>query len=257
MARRRWSVLTTLFIRWFVRRYGVELGEAVRTDPAAYDSFADFFTRALRDEARRWPASRAAVASPVDGVASMAGDIRADSLVQAKHIDYPLSELLGADAAPYQGGCYATLYLRPQDYHRVHVPISGRLTGIRHIPGRLWPVRPWAVAGVPGLFARNERVVLEFSGESGRWALVMVGALMVGSMATMVTGPIRGGRGQPGRWNLESAACAFERGEEIGRFNFGSTVVLVFGPGQVTWDRTALAPGREVRLGAPLGHLNR
>lgn len=255
MARRRWGTLTTLFIRWFVRRYGVDLDEAVKTEPSDYGSFADFFTRGLRDGARTWPTGGTNIACPVDGVASMAGEIRANTLVQAKLIDYPLQALIGAEPTPYVGGHFATLYLRPQDYHRVHVPIGGQLTGIRHIRGRLWPVRPWAVAGVPGLFARNERGVLEFAGDTGPWALVMVGAMMVGSMETVVTGRIHGRRRQPDYWNLKNAACHFERGDEIGRFHFGSTVILLFGPGQMAWNATALTPGYPVRLGQSIGNI--
>ena len=256
MARRRWGLLTRLFIHWFIRHYRVRLNEATRTAVRDYSSFGDFFTRRLRDGARTWPAGPNTLGSPVDGVVSQLDRITDGRLIQAKGIEYPLADLLGADPAPYLGGSFTTLYLRPQDYHRVHVPADGQLTGIRHLPGRLWPVRPWAVAGVPGLFSRNERVVLEFSGKAGPWALVMVGAMMVGSMETVVTGPIRGGRSEPTRWNFEATACEFSRGDEIGRFNFGSTVILVFGPGQVTWNLERLAPGHEVRLGQPLGQFD-
>lgn len=256
MARRRWGVLTRLFIRWFVRHYRVRLDEAARNAAGEYTSFADFFTRGLRKDVRTWPAEPAALGSPVDGVVSQLDRISDGRLIQAKGIEYPLADLLDGDSARYLGGSFTTLYLRPQDYHRVHMPADGRLMSIRHIPGRLWPVRPWAVAGVPGLFARNERVVLEFEGQSGPWAMVLVGAMMVGSMETVVTGPIRGGRGEPSRWNLEATACELGRGDEIGRFNFGSTVVLVFGPGQVAWNLQCLEPGREIRLGQPLGHFN-
>ncbi len=255
MARRRWGLLTRLFTRWFIRHYRVRLDEAARDSIGEYTSFADFFTRGLCAGARSWPSESIALGSPVDGVVSQLDRITDERLIQAKGIEYPLADLLRGDPARYLGGSFATLYLRPQDYHRVHMPTDARLTGIRHIPGRLWPVRPWAVSTVPGLFARNERVVLEFEGQAGPWAMVLVGAMMVGSMETVVTGPIRRGRGQPSRWNLESTACEFRRGDEIGRFNFGSTVILVFGPGQVAWNRERLEAGREIRLGQPLGHL--
>jgi len=255
MARRRWGPLTTLFIRWFVRHYGVNLDEALHTRAADYASFAGFFARELQADARHWPSAGKTVASPVDGVTSRAGRLDGTSLIQAKGIDYSLQALLGGEIQPYADGRFATLYLRPQDYHRVHAPIAGRLLRIRHLPGRLWPVRPWAVADIDGLFAQNERVVLEFTSRAGPYALVMVGALMVGSMETVLTGPIRGGRRQPDAWNLETASREFERGEEIGRFNFGSTVILVFGPNALDWDAAALAPEREVRLGQPIGTL--
>ncbi len=254
-ARRRWGPLTTLFIRWFVGRYGVDLSEALHPQPADYPSFASFFARELRPEARRWPEAENAVASPVDGASIRAGRIEGGTLIQAKGIDYALADLLGSDPRNYTGGHFATLYLRPQDYHRVHIPVAGRLLRIRHLPGRLWPVRPWAVDSIEGLFVQNERVVLEFSTKGGPCALVMVGALMVGGMETVITGPIRGGRGEPAIWNLEAAPREFERGEEIGRFNFGSTVVVVFGPGAVQWDDAVLAPDHEVRLGQPIGTL--
>jgi phosphatidylserine decarboxylase len=256
MARRRWGLLSRLFIRWFVRHYRVRLDEAARDTIGEYTSFADFFTRSLREGVRTWPTAPTTLGSPVDGVVSQLDRITDGQLIQAKDIDYPLADLLGGDPAPYLGGSFTTLYLRPQDYHRVHVPMDGQLKSIRHLPGRLWPVRPWAVAGIPGLFSRNERVVLEFSGKTGPWALIMVGAMMVGSMETVVTGPIRGGSGAPTRWNFEATACEFRRGDEIGRFNFGSTVILVFGPGQVTWNLESLAPGHEIRLGQPLGRFD-
>jgi phosphatidylserine decarboxylase len=255
MAHRRWGLITTSFIRWFVRHYGVNLSEATHPQASDYANFGAFFARALRTDARSWPTSETVVASPVDGVTSRAARLTDTTLIQAKGIDYSLGTLLASSAHPYADGHFATLYLRPQDYHRVHAPLAGRLTHIRHIPGRLWPVRPWAVAGVAGLFAQNERVVLEFSAPTGPYALIMVGALMVGSMETVVTGSIGGNRHQPSVWNLEATQREFSRGEEIGRFNFGSTVILVFGVNALEWDNAALTPGREVRLGQPIGML--
>jgi len=255
MASRRWGALSVLFIRWFVRHYGVDLREAAHPQTTDYASFADFFARELRPGVRTWPASETVIASPVDGVASQAAKLTGTTLIQAKGIDYALETLLGCDTRHYAGGHFATLYLRPQDYHRVHAPVAGRLKRIRHIPGRLWPVRPWAVASVAGIFVHNERVVLEFETRADPCAVVMVGALMVGSMETVVTGPVRGGRHQPNEWNLETATREFERGEEIGRFNFGSTVILVFGPNALEWDSAALAPARELRLGQSIGTL--
>ena len=256
-ARRRGGAATTAFIRWFVGRYGVDLGEAAQASPAAYSSFAAFFARALRPGVRRWPEAPDAIASPVDGAVSAAGAVDAAALIQAKGIRYPVSELLAADAAPYDGGRFVTLYLRPRDYHRVHAPVAGRLVTIRHCRGRLWPVRPWAVRGVPGLFCANERLVLDFETAAGRYALVMVGALMVGGLETVVTGPVGRRRRDPACWNLEAAPREFARGAEIGRFNFGSTVILVFERGCAALDAEALAPEREVRLGESLGRLTR
>ena len=257
MARRRWGILTRLFIGWFVRHYRVNLAEATRARSSDYASFADFFTRELRSGARTWPAEPGDVGCPVDGAVSVAGRITDGRLIQAKGIDYPAEALLGGDPGPYLGGHFATLYLRPQDYHRVHMPVSGQLTAIRHLPGRLWPVRPWAVNDVAGLFARNERVVLEFEGEHGPWSLVMVGAMMVGSMETVVTGRIRNGSKEPARWNFETAACRFSQGDEIGRFHFGSTVVLLFGPGQIAWNPGHVRSAHEVQVGETLARFTR
>ncbi|MGH8274614.1 MAG: archaetidylserine decarboxylase [Gammaproteobacteria bacterium] len=249
-ARLRAGPLTTAFIRWFVHHYGVNIIEAVEPDPRAYRSFNAFFTRALATGARAQPEDPTALACPVDGVMSACGMIETDSLIQAKGIAYSTQALLGSkeSAARYRDGRFATLYLRPCDYHRVHMPFAGKLQRIRHIRGRLWPVRPWAVEQIPGLFARNERAVLEFETRAGPCALIMVGALMVGGLETVVTGPIRRGRTEPDSWNLEAAPRHFERGEEIGRFNFGSTVILLFPPGGSTFD-AVLVPGSELRLG--------
>ncbi len=255
VGRRRLGALTTGFIRWFARHYGVDLTEAAEPSVEAYASFNAFFTRALRTGARHWPEDPRAIASPVDGAVSAAGLIEGSTLIQAKGIHYSVERLIGSDPAAYEGGRFATLYLRPHDYHRVHVPVRGRLVAVRHCPGRLWPVRPWAVASVPGLFAANDRVVLAFESEAGRYALVMIGALMVGGLETLVTGPIRRTAHEPACWNLEAAPREFARGDEIGRFNFGSTVILLFSRDRTTFDAQALALGREVRLGETLGGL--
>ncbi|MDN5863922.1 MAG: archaetidylserine decarboxylase [Gammaproteobacteria bacterium] len=253
-ARWRAGPLTTIFIRWFVRRYQVNLNEAAEPDPAAYRSFHAFFTRALAEDARAQPDDPAAVASPVDGVVSAGGRIYEDTIFQAKGLSYFATTLLGSAeaAARYRNGHFITLYLRPCDYHRVHVPLAGELQHIRHLPGRLWPVRPWAVAGVERLFARNERAVLEFSSDATAYALVMVGALMVGGLETRITGPMRRRCHAPEEWNLEMAPARFERGEEFGRFNFGSTVILLFPYDSVKLDAT-LVPGSVCRLGQSLG----
>lgn len=252
-ARLQGGPLTAVFIRWFVRHYGVNIVEAAEADPHAYRNFNAFFTRALRDGIRPQPEDSAAVAAPVDGIVSAGGSIENGMLIQAKSIDYTVQALLGSaeSAAHYRDGSFLTLYLRPRDYHRVHVPLTGELQCIRHISGRLWPVRPWAVEEIPGLFTRNERLVLEFESDAGRYALVMVGALMVGGLETVVTGPVRRGRLEPVLWNLEAAPRRFARGEEIGRFNFGSTVILLFPPGGPILD-AKLAPGLELRLGQSL-----
>lgn len=256
-ARLRAGSLTTAFIRWFVRHYGVVMREAAEPDPNAYQTFNAFFTRALAAGTRPQPDNPTALASPVDGVVSVSGPIAEDTLFQAKGYRYSAAALLGdaEAAARYANGVFAALYLRPRDYHRVHAPLAGELRRIRHIPGNLWPVRPWAVQGVANLFARNERLVLEFVSEGTPWTLVMIGALMVGGLETVATGPIRRDRRQPDEWNLEIAPRAFARGEEIGRFNFGSAVILLFPRNTVTFS-DSLCPGTELQLGGVIGTRN-
>lgn len=255
-ARGRAGPLTRFAIRRFVRRFGVDLAEAAEPDLRAYPDFAAFFARALRPGARGWPAEQEVIASPVDGEVSASGRIEAGTLLQAKGLRYSAAELIGDAtlAGTYDGGAFATLYLRPHDYHRVHCPLDGRLVAARHCRGHLWPVRPWAVSGVPRLFVRNERLALDFETDAGRYTLVMVGALFVGGIETVVTGCIRHDRLEPVAWNFSAAPQHFARGDEIGRFNFGSTVVLLFPPGMVEMGSGAM-PGSEIRLGAPLARM--
>ncbi len=250
------GVLSTCVIRSFARRYGVNFAEAQRSDPADYASFSDFFTRSLRPGVRRWPAQPNIPASPVDGVVSAAGTLDSDRLLQAKGVDYPLAALTANPTLTgrCRGGEYATLYLRPGDYHRVHAPLAGELRSIHYIPGRLWPVRPWAVREIPGLFARNERLVMELVTPAGTCLLIMVGALMVGGLETVISGAIRHGEGKPRYWDLNVTRPFFQQGDELGRFNFGSTVILLFSPGMVKLDQTVLVPGHEIRLGEALEH---
>lgn len=245
------GALTTATIRWFARRYGVDLAEAAEPDPAAYRTFNAFFTRALRPGVR--PLADAAWVCPVDGAISQFGALDGDRLLQAKGSTYRTVELLGGDAAlarRFDGGHFATLYLSPRDYHRIHMPSTGRLSSMVHVPGALYSVNPATARALPGLFARNERVVCLFEGERGPFAMVLVGATIVGSMATAwhgVVNPPRPGRVR--RWNYDGAdAPRLAQGDEMGRFLLGSTVVLL-------WPRAPLrfnprwAPGHTVRLG--------
>ena len=254
VARREDGPLTTAIIRRFIRRYGVDMTEAANPDPASYASFNDFFTRALKPGAR--PLAHADLVCPVDGAISQFGRMGGQSIFQAflraKSHDYTATALLGGDsalAAHFHGGHFATIYLSPKDYHRIHMPCAGRLLRMTHVPGELFSVNPATARGVPGLFARNERVVCVFDGPHGVWVNVLVGATIVGSMATVWHGVVNPPR--PGTlrdWRYDDQDIRLEQGAEMGRFLLGSTVVLLFPPGPLQFNPT-WAPGGAVRLG--------
>lgn len=256
LARWRWRPWRRLLIGAFRRLYRVDLGEAAEPDPAGYAHFNAFFTRALRADVRPLPAAAAAVASPVDGRVSAIGGLQDDRLLQAKGVHYDLAALLGGApelAAPLRDGAFATLYLSPRDYHRVHMPVTGRLQRMIHVPGALYGVSPRLVRALPGLFARNERVVCLFEGDCGPFALVLVGAIGVGSIETVWAGEITPPRGRRVRaWAYGAGGPLLERGEELGRFNLGSTVILAFAAQRVEW-RPGYAEATPVRLREPLG----
>ncbi len=241
---------TTAVIRWFIGRYGVQMAEAADPDPGAYASFNDFFTRALKPGAR--PLAQADWLCPVDGAISQFGAVQAGRIFQAKGHSYTATALLGGDAAlaaHFQQGHYATLYLSPKDYHRIHMPCAGRLLRMVHVPGALFSVNPATARGVPGLFARNERVVCVFDGERGPWVLVLVGATIVGSMATVWHGRVNPPRpGTVRAWDYNDQRIELAQGAEMGRFLLGSTVVLLFPPGPLQWN-PAWAPGGAIRMG--------
>lgn len=246
--------LTTAVIRWFIGRYGVNMAEAAQPDPAAYPSFNEFFTRALRDDAR--PLVDADFICPVDGAISQFGPIRGDQVFQAKGHSYSCSALLGGDkqlAAQFEDGQFATLYLSPRDYHRIHMPCDGRLTEMIYVPGALFSVNPTTARGVPGLFARNERVVCVFESAAGPFVMVLVGATIVGSMATVWHGVVNPPR-RPDitKWRYEDEPIMLRQGEEMGRFLLGSTVVMLF-PKPMMAFNPAWAPGVAVRLGERMG----
>ncbi len=243
-------------IRWFVARYGVDLGAAQTADAAANPHYNTYYTRALRAEARPVAAQPGAVCSPVDGTACHAGEIAAGRLFQAKGRDYTLSELLACDSEwvpRFMAGGYTTLYLAPRDYHRVHMPIAGRLKRAIYVPGRLFAVNPRTTRVVPRLFARNERLVTLFETEAGPMAIVMVGALFVGNLEAVFPIPTKGPGVQVMDYDRPGTAPVWlEKAAEMGRFNMGSTVVLLFGPGAVSWAPALLARG-SVRMGESIG----
>jgi len=250
----RAGALTTAAIRRYIARYGVDMAEAASPDPAAYTSFNDFFTRELRPGARPLAdVGPQGLLCPVDGAISQFGAVTEGRIFQAKGHHYTATALLGGDAAlaaHFHGGHFATLYLSPRDYHRIHMPCAGRLLRMIHVPGALFSVNPTTARGVPGLFARNERVVCVFEGADGKpWVNVLVGATIVGSMATVWHGVVNPPRpGQLRQWDYAGQRIELAAGVEMGRFLLGSTVVMLFPAGPLRWN-PAWAPGGAIRMG--------
>ena len=252
VASRERGATTTRLVRWFVRKYGVDMDEAANPDIASYASFNDFFTRALRESAR--PLADAALVSPVDGSISQLGVIDHDQIVQAKGHRYGTTALVGGDpdlAAQFHDGSFATLYLSPRDYHRIHMPCDGVLTRMIYVPGALFSVNPTTARGVPGLFARNERVVCVFeSAQVGVFVLTLVGATIVGSMATVWHGAVNPPRVRRIReWHYPEREVALRQGDEMGRFMLGSTVVMLFTQAAGVRFEASWQPGGAIRLG--------
>ncbi len=245
---------TTSVIRWFVKRYNVNMAEAANPDIASYATFNDFFTRPLKDGAR--PLAQADLVCPVDGAISQFGPIHKDQIFQAKGHSYSTTALVGGDAAlaaEFDGGHFATLYLSPKDYHRIHMPCAGVLRRMIYVPGDLFSVNPTTARGVPGLFARNERVVCVFDSPQGPFVQVLVGATIVGSMATVWHGLINPPR--PGHlWERTYAdgGVSLAQGAEMGRFLLGSTVVLLFPRGPLVFN-PQWAPAGSIRMGEKMG----
>ncbi len=242
--------LTTSVIRRFVARYNVNMAEAANPDITSYASFNDFFTRALKPGAR--PLAAADLICPVDGAISQFGPIAKDQIFQAKGHTYSTTALVGGDAeaaARFDNGHFATLYLSPRDYHRIHMPCAGELTRMVHVPGDLFSVNPTTARGVPGLFARNERVVCFFESAQGPFVLVLVGATIVGSMATVWHGQVNPPRtGTLRQWDYAKGQVSLLQGEEMGRFLLGSTVVMLFPQGPLQFN-PQWAPMRAIQLG--------
>jgi phosphatidylserine decarboxylase len=242
-------------IRGFLRLYTIDMDDAVQPDPLRYASFNEFFTRALRPDARSLAKEPREIACPVDGVISEAGKIDGDTLLQAKGRNYTLKELLAscAWAKDFEGGSFATIYLAPFNYHRVHMPLAGRLRETVYVPGRLFSVNAATASLVPRLFARNERVLTWFDTAFGEFALILVGALNVGSIATVWAGDITPAPRRVAT-TLPPQAVSLDKGEEMSRFNMGSTVILLFQKDRARWH-AELRAGATVRLGQSLGYL--
>jgi phosphatidylserine decarboxylase len=251
--RRQW--FKNWLVRSFLKHYTVDMTEAAESDPLRYGSFNEFFTRALKADARAIAPDLNAIACPADGVISEAGSIVGDTLLQAKGRSYTLGELLAARpwASRFEGGLFATIYLAPFNYHRVHLPLRGQLKETVYVPGRLFSVNAATASHVPKLFARNERVLTLFDTAFGEFALILVGALNVGSIATVWNGDIT-----PAAKRLVTVLpprqIALEKGAELGRFNMGSTVIVLLQARRARWH-PAVRAGATVRLGQSLGTL--
>jgi phosphatidylserine decarboxylase len=258
LARSERPLLRNALIRAVLRSYPqIQMRDAAQPDPLAYPSFNAFFTRALRVDARLVEGGPGDVVSPVDGSVSQSGQVTSGQLLQAKGIHYSPAALLAdpGAAARYEGGAFACLYLAPYNYHRIHMPLAGRLVATRYVPGALYSVNAATARTIPGLFARNERVVCEFDTALGPMAAVLVGALFVGSIETVFAGEINPpqSRGGAVRSIAEGVGTDFAKGAELGRFNMGSTVVLLLGNPAVRFTER-VRPGNAIRMGQALAH---
>ena len=256
LASAKLGAFTTWMIKRFVQRYNVNMAEAVHPDPVHYASFNEFFTRPLKEGTR--PLANTSWVCPVDGAISQCGAIERDQIFQAKGHQYSTRALVGGDAelaAQFQNGQFATLYLSPRDYHRIHMPIAGKLLRMVHVPGDLFSVNPTTALGVPGLFARNERVVCEFETDKGPMVLVLVGATIVGSMATVWHGQVNPPRpGMVREWHYAAQDIQLKLGEEMGRFLLGSTVVMLFPENSIQFP-TDWVSTRPIQLGEAMSQV--
>ena len=255
LSRCRLPWVKNALIDLYLRLFDIDLSEARESDPHAYASWNAFFTRALRDDARPVDSAPEAIVSPVDGRVSEIGSLEGDRVLQAKGRHYSLQALIGdeADARPYADGRFATVYLSPRDYHRIHMPCRGRLRRMRYIPGRLFSVAPHTVNAIDALFARNERVVCHFDTKAGPMTVVLVGAVNVGAMETCWHGPVTPPYGREVQeWDYADRELVLDKGQELGRFNLGSTVILLFPRDRAEW-LDGLHAGSRVRMGERIG----
>ncbi|MEO6698611.1 MAG: archaetidylserine decarboxylase [Paraperlucidibaca sp.] len=243
------------FIQRFASRYNVDMREALEPDLTQYASFNDFFTRALKDGARTLCTHADSILSPADGAISQLGPITGDRVFQAKGHDYSLSDLLADNtrAQAFIGGQFATVYLSPRDYHRVHMPLTGRLTRSVYVPGDLFSVNTLTAQTVPNLFARNERLVAHFETEAGPMVVILVGAMIVASIETVWGGVEAIGSDIRVRDFAPNEQITLNSGDELGRFRLGSTAIIVFGPGVMSWENNFVT-GTPTRMGQRLGH---
>ena len=258
VARIRNARIKDFLISRFATLYSVDLVEVRLDVPRGFATFNEFFTRELDDGARPIAGGRDTLVSPVDGTVSFAGSIRADSIFQAKGLDYTLDDLLATDierARAFRDGRFATIYLAPYNYHRVHAPFAGELRAAHYVPGDLFSVNEATVARLPGLFRRNERLIMHFDTAQGPAVLIFVGALNVGSISTPWTGEIRPRKdGVVDVLDLSAHPTSVSKGDLLGWFNMGSTVILLLPPGTGEWAAD-LDPGRTLRMGEAIGKL--
>lgn len=258
LTRLQWPPLKNLLIKGAIRLYRIDMTLAREPDPERYPSFNAFFTRQLKTEARPLDDDADSILSPVDGTISQCGHIEGGRIFQAKGQYFDLAELLGGEerwCRQFEDGEFATIYLSPRDYHRIHMPLTGELQQMTHIPGRLFSVSPSTTRVVPRLFSRNERLVNLFQTEQGPMAVIMVGAIFVASMDTVWAGTIAPLSRRISHWRYPEAPptpVSLEKGDEMGRFNMGSTVILLFPKGHIEWSND-LAPGSSVRMGNSIG----
>lgn len=260
IARSEWKPLKNLIIQNIINIYNVDMHQAVHQQPSDYRSFNHFFTRTLQPDARPIAEAKNAIVSPVDGTVSQAGVIKDGRIFQAKRHDFSLNELVGGDpktAALFADGNFATIYLSPRDYHRIHMPITGTLKKMTHVPGRLFSVSPSTTENIPRLFSRNERIVNLFETEAGPVALIMVGAIFVSSMDTVWAGTVTPKSRRSTSWEYgrkSTSAIKLKRGQEMGRFNMGSTVILLFGKDAIELA-TELQPDAKLQMGQQIGSI--
>lgn len=257
LANCRWPWFKNTLIKWFISTYDVNMEEAAEPNPQAYASFNNFFTRALKPDAREFPEHKQDVACPADGAISQVGDIENGRIFQAKGHNFSTRELLGGSqklAAQFEEGKFITIYLSPKDYHRVHMPLTGELKQMIYVPGRLFSVSPLTTNQIPRLFARNERMVALFETAQGPMAVILVGAMIVASIETVWAGPVTPPKRQLHNFQY-GEAIKLDRGDEMGQFKLGSTAIVLFGKDMISWDEK-LQADQPVKLGEILGKLD-
>ncbi|MCK4608247.1 MAG: phosphatidylserine decarboxylase [Gammaproteobacteria bacterium] len=253
----RWVWLKNRLIGWFYKRYQIDMSDATEADPFKYETFNSFFTRAIRPETRPIAAAEKAIVSPVDGAISQIGKLNSDQLIQAKGKSFSIASLLSCELADYasvfKDGNFATIYLSPKDYHRVHMPLTGKLQAMAYIPGRLFSVNSLTAKEVPNLYGRNERVVTIFETAVGPMAVVLVGAMLVASITTVWAGTVAPAIGKKVKIeDYKDQNVILERGAEMGRFQFGSTVILLLPQNVIHWNKSLQLEGN-LKVGQFLG----